>query len=49
MEAVLRWQEDRLLKLPAEAEALKKKAEEEATARAQVCYEAKIARLEWWM
>jgi hypothetical protein len=33
---VMRWQEQRLLKIPAEAEVLKKKAEEEAAARAQV-------------
>jgi hypothetical protein len=34
----MRWQEHRLLKIPAEAEVLKKKAEEEeeAAARAQV-------------
>jgi hypothetical protein len=36
MERVSRWQEERLLQIPAEAEVLKKKAEEEAAARAQV-------------
>ena len=36
MERVLRWQEERLTQIPAEAEMLKKKAEEEAAARAQV-------------